>query len=87
MKKILITVGSITTAMRFKKLLNRRGIPAEVLHTPTTLNNGNCSYSLRLSVENISPIREISREYRLNIKGIYREIDDIKGEKRYHAIS
>lgn len=82
-----VIVGSITTATRLKKAVERNvGFPAYVVHTPSEIRNGGCSYSLRLDNRMLGDIEIIARDNDIAIKGIY--IDKIvDGERVYHAIS
>ena len=44
-----ILIGSVTTATRLKKAAEKIiGFPAYVVHTPSALNQGGCSYSVRV---------------------------------------
>ena len=83
-----ILVGSITTAMRLKRLLERNyGIPSDVMHTPSELNHGGCSYSVRTKIPNISSYAKIiAEEYGISIRKIYAE-ELVNGERVFHAIS
>ena len=47
MKRILITMTSITYAMKAKKLLNSQGIYCEIERTPKNMGAG-CGYSIRV---------------------------------------
>lgn len=47
MKKTLITMTSITYAMKAKTLLNRRRIYCEIEKTPKNIGTG-CGYSIRI---------------------------------------
>ncbi|MBO5577166.1 MAG: DUF3343 domain-containing protein [Ruminococcus sp.] len=47
MKKILITMTSVTYAMKAKKLLNAMGIYCEIERTPKIKGSG-CGYSIRV---------------------------------------
>lgn len=47
MGKILITMTSITYAMKAKNLLNSMGVYCEIERTPKNLGTG-CGYSLRV---------------------------------------
>ncbi len=88
MERILITIGSVTTASRFKKLIESRlGIRSEIIHTPSALNCGSCSYSLRCSGAEAEEISALAKEIGLKFKGIYREELNIRGEKQYNAVS
>ena len=76
-----VLVGSITTAMRLKRLLdNVNGIDSDVVHTPTKLKDGGCSYSLRASNDALDAVKQICDEYSVNIRKIY--IDKVVGKER-----
>lgn len=84
---MLITVGSITTAARLTRILERNtGLPAETVHTPASVNKGGCSYSVRFPEEHIELARELIREYRVPAKRFYSETV-IEGRREYHDIS
>lgn len=87
MGKVLITVGSVTSASRLEKYLRKKkGIKASVVHTPAEINNGGCSYSLRIDASNLSRIREAIKEIDVAVRKLYME-DYYEGEKKYHVIS
>ena len=49
-----IVTGSITSALRLSKAVqNYSGLPASVVHTPSALNKGGCSYSIKTDFEEI----------------------------------
>ena len=71
---MLITIGSITTATRAVKIIeSKTGIKGKVVSTPSELNHGGCSYSVRYddSYENV--LRKVVKEYRIPAKKWYRE--------------
>ena len=82
-----ILVGSVTTAMRLKRLLERiYGIPSDVVHTPSVIKHGGCSYSVRTNSSNALPrVKLIEEEYGINIKKIYVE-KKVNGERVYDAV-
>lgn len=83
---MLITVGSITTATRLARLIERDlGLPAEVIHTPAQLNKGGCSYSIRFKDKHESFVRKIIREYKVPIRKIYSE-NIVNGKRVYNAV-
>lgn len=85
---ILITIGSVTTAARFKKLLESRlNVRSEIIHTPGILNCGSCSYSLKCKDADADAVNGLAKEIGLKIKGIYKEEYNIRGEKQYNAVS
>ncbi len=87
MGKIIVVVGSVTTAARLEKILRKRmGIASNVIHTPAQISSGGCSYSLRSNHENLSYIKEAARVNKIRVRGFYVE-DTAKGEKEYYAIS
>ena len=82
-----ILVGSITTAMRLKRLLERiHGIPSDVVHTPSAIKHGGCSYSVRTNAPDAPAlVRMTAEEYGINIKKIYVE-RNVNGERVYDAV-
>ncbi|MCX7715231.1 MAG: DUF3343 domain-containing protein, partial [Clostridia bacterium] len=70
----LAVVGSITAATRLKKRVSETGacIPA-LVHTPSKLNCGGCSYSLRFREQYMQIIKTCASEANIPIKGIYTE--------------
>ena len=64
-----ILVGSVTTATRLKKVAEKIiGFPAYVVHTPSALNQGGCSYSVRVDDRALSEIRTIADDNEIPIK-------------------
>ena len=87
MLKLIITAGSITTAVRIKKKLNSLGDQsASVIHTPSFINSGGCSYSVRTEYKNISLIKKLSEEKQIQYRKLFSESDD-NGGIEYHDIS
>lgn len=87
MGKLLVTVGSITTAARLEKLIRREiGKNAAVIHTPGRISGGGCSYSVRTDIGSLPYIKEILKENKIRARGFYME-NYVEGEKEYHAIS
>lgn len=83
-----IIIGSVTTAMRFARILERKaGIAANVVHTPSGLHPGGCSYAVRIRPCGISAqhIRSLAAEYGVNLKGVYAE-EFNRGERVWRAI-
>ncbi len=85
MSTILILVGSITSATRLQKRLEKYGDSrAKVVPTPASLGGSGCSYSVLATLGSERFIRNNSGG--ITIKGIY--IEEISGgEKYYHDIS
>ena len=78
-----ITIGSITTAVRLKRLLEKYArVPAQVVHTPAKLNRGGCSYSVVVSDALRTQIRSFCAKYDVAIKGLY-----IREGDEYYAVS
>lgn len=84
---MLITMGSITTATRLTRIIERNlGLPAEVIHTPASLNKGGCSYSVRFKDKNEMQVRRVIKEYNVPIRKIYSE-QTVGGKRVYNAVS
>lgn len=87
MGKLLITVGSVTTATRLEKLLKKKkGVASTVIHTPSAISGGGCSYSVITDNENLSYVKEAVREGGINVRGYYMQVY-FEGEKKYYAVS
>lgn len=85
MSDILVVVGSVTSAARLAKRLNKYGdVNARVINTPASLGGSGCSYSVAASLSSEKFIRNNS--HGITIKKIYIE-EVIGGEKYYHDIS
>lgn len=83
----LAAIGSITTAVKLKKnIMRTSGITASVVHTPSDINKGGCSYSLRFKQEYIPIVRQCADNSHIVIKGLFLEKQNGK-EKEYHAVS
>lgn len=84
---MFVLVGSVTTAMRLKKLLEARfGIPADVVHTPSQISHGGCSYSVRTDARAAAVIKRISEEYAVSVRGMYKT-EFVNGERVFNALS
>lgn len=84
---IIITTGSITSAVRLRKRLNLKGdMNASVIHTPSAINNSGCSYSVKTSHERLSLVMRLKQEGKINFRKIYEE-DVSGGESVYRDIS
>lgn len=82
-----VMVGSVTTAMRLKKLMEQRfAVPAEVVHTPSQLSHGGCSYSVRTDDRAADTVRRVSAEYSVPVRGMYK-VKIINGERVFYAVS
>lgn len=87
MSDIIITTGSITSAVRLKKRLNfLTHMNTAVIHTPTSINSGGCSYSVKTSLANLDLIKKLYNENKIVYKKIYSE-DVINGESVYRDLS
>lgn len=73
---MLVTIGSVTTASRAAKVIRRElGINVQVIHTPTQLNRGGCSYSIRFSDNYHMSVKRVISDYRIPVKRWYSETD------------
>ena len=69
-----VIVGSITSAIRLSKLIEKySGLPTSVVHTPSALNKGGCSYSVKTEAGDTKMIFQLAKEAGVTIKGIYGE--------------
>lgn len=66
---MLVTIGSITTATRLARLIERNlGITAQVIHTPAEINKGGCSYSVKFNGSYVNDVRQLISEYSVPVK-------------------
>lgn len=71
---MLITIGSITTATRaVKTIQTKTGIKGQVVPTPSELNRGGCSYSIRYNDNYEAQLRRAVKEHNIPVKKWYRE--------------
>lgn len=66
MRKTLITMTSITYAMKAKQLLNSERIYCEVERTPKDVGSG-CGYSIRIK-DNAEDIKDILSKHKIPYK-------------------
>lgn len=71
---MLVTIGSATVATRVARTITKKlGIPVKVVSTPTALNRGGCSYSVKFNGIYASGVRRVVKEYNLPIRKWYEE--------------
>lgn len=86
MPKLIITAGSITTAVRIKKQLNSVGdINATVINTPSSINQGGCSYSVRTDYNNLNLVKNLANEKKIKFRKLYMQTNT-GGEFKYDAV-
>lgn len=82
-----IITGSSTTAVRLKKAVEKIiGYPTYVVHTPSSLNKGGCSYSVKIDDRALNESVKIAKDIGIKIKGVYVE-ETVNGERVYHGVS
>lgn len=70
MTYIYAAVGSITTATRLMRELERRGIAAAVTHTPSQMNKGGCSYSVKVKGSDRAGLMQAAADRRIRLRGL-----------------
>lgn len=69
-----VITGSITSATRLAKAVEAMsGYPANVVHTPSAIRSGGCSYSVRCDDRVLSIINDIAKDNGISVKSIYAE--------------
>ena len=87
MSNIIITAGSVTTAVRLRKKLNSSGdLNAAVIHTPSVINSGGCSYSVRTTFDKLMLVKKLAKDGKISYRKIYAE-EYVKGESVLRDIS
>ena len=85
--KIIAVVGSVTTASRLEKMLAKAyGASARIIHTPSVLGYGGCSYSVKTKKQHLPLVKELASKYKIKVKEYY-IIDTVGGKEVYHAVS
>ena len=62
-----LQVQSMTDAVRLKRQIKKRGIPAEVIQTPGRRGNGGCSFSVRIPDRFLSEGEKTAKEAGIRI--------------------
>ena len=84
---MLVTTGSITTAERLVRALDRgAGVRARVIHTPADIKKGGCSYAVRFDEADAGAVRGTVQQYGFPVRKYYRESIS-QGRYQYHAVS
>ncbi len=84
MGSMIFTIGSVTQAARLAKRAQSNGIyNARMIHTPSELNKGGCSYSVELPEEDAEAVKRVAERYHINIKKIYRAAKTEGGVEYY----
>lgn len=84
---MLVTIGSVTTAARTAKIIRSvLGINVQVVRTPSSLNRGGCSYSIRFSEKYADDVKRIVAQRNIKVKKWYSETNGVSG-RVYNDIS
>lgn len=87
MAYILAVTGAITTATRLSKEIEKNGcINARVIHTPSALSSGGCSYAVKVPDSCLTKMLTSASDMGIKIRKLYRERLE-NGEKVYDDIS
>lgn len=82
-----IVTGSITSTTRLAKAVEQiSGYPAYVVHTPSAIRSGGCSYSVRCDDRLLPMVHNIADDNGISVKKIYKE-KYVNGERVYSDIS
>lgn len=72
MSHIYAAIGSVTTAVRFSRELEKHGIRTDVIHTPAKINAGGCSYSVRVDERYSKELLMLAEMKKYTLKKLYR---------------
>lgn len=67
-KKYYLVFSSATSAQRLSGLLSSEGIKNNMIHTPKTVAEGGCGYSLVISEKYLYKSVRLAEEYGIKIK-------------------
>ena len=76
MRFYFITFRSVTYAQRAEKLLTQHGIRANLMRTPRWMEEQGCGYALKIWSRDITQVRNLLRESRLQLRNIYLQHED-----------
>ena len=78
----IIVYSSTTTTNRAKRLSEKKVKSLRVFQLPSAVGIKGCNYSLRCEYHELDILKNISNEYKLNIKAIFKETTE-NGSKVY----
>lgn len=62
MKKDILTIPTVTLALKAKKLLSKKGITASVVHFNSNENKNGCSYGIEFDINDYFSVLSILKE-------------------------
>ena len=71
-----IIYGSVTYANRIKRFFDNEKGFVGVIHTPSAISSGGCSYSLKLDRDKAKRAIALSVQYGVKIHGIFKQNAD-----------
>lgn len=83
---MLITVGSVTDATRLANVLEREyNTTAAVVHTPSAIKRGGCSYAVRIDERFADKAYDAVKTSKIPIRRYYSEMIS-RGRRVYRAL-
>lgn len=76
MPKYYLVVSSVTTAQRLQKLCQKNGVSASMIHTPQTLSEKGCSYSLIIAASEYKKVIALADANNLQIRDCFEQKED-----------
>ncbi len=70
---MLVTVPSVTAAVKLKKILKYKGIGVDIVSTPPFLRDKGCLYGLKFKKEYLDRVLNISNSAGIEIKKVWDE--------------
>ena len=62
MKKDILTIPTVTLALKAKRLLSKKGITASVVHFNSNENKNGCSYGIEFDIKDYFSVLSILKE-------------------------
>ena len=74
---MIVLFGSITSSMRIKKMLDKKGIKSQAIKT--TLNPGkpDCGHAVKVDKKYLSEVDKAAAEAGIKVKGVFDEQSNI----------
>lgn len=70
-----VQFNSITLATRMKNHFRYSGRRVKMVHTPTELTKGGCSYSLIIEPHLLNEVLTAANDYGITVKGVYEQTE------------
>lgn len=71
-----VVFSSITVATGVKKILERRGITASLLHTPKSIQLNGCSYSIKIKEKYYTEVLSAAKDAGAHVLAVFKALEN-----------